>query len=217
MQQPKRNIPDHDPWTQAQPSRPIPLPVSADQIPLALRVLPQWVGWHYRYVIMRPQPWTKVPYNPNGSWFASTRKPRTWGTFDQAMAYYRRFKADGIGFMLTAENGLVGVDFDHCQDPDTGEIAPEAQALVAWLQSYAEVTPSATGVRVFLRATLPPGRWRNGPIELVGGRRFLPVTGWHVEGAPVVIEARQAALDTLQAELFGVRASHEGRKGVRGV
>jgi putative DNA primase/helicase len=214
----RRTIPHDDDRTQ-EPSRPIIFPVTIEQIPADLRALPQWVVWCYRYVIMREQPWTKDPLNPDGSGFASPRKPRTWGTFDQALAYYSRFQrhVHGLGFALTAEDGFVAVGVNFCRDPRTGTIAPWARAIVDRLASYSLWDPTEGGLQVVLRASLPPGRWRNGPVELYDRGRFLTVTGCLAEGAPLVIEARQAALDTLHAELFGGPASHEGRKGVRGV
>jgi primase-polymerase (primpol)-like protein len=31
---------------------------------------------------------------------------------------------DGIGYVLTESDQIVSFDFDHCRNPDTGEIDP---------------------------------------------------------------------------------------------
>src|SRR6516164_4603875 len=45
--------------------------------------------------------------------------------------------------------GKIGAaDLDDCRDPGTGVLAPWAQQLLEKCGSYAEVTPSGTGIRI---------------------------------------------------------------------
>jgi hypothetical protein len=48
---------------QARPPKPVPLPVMAENIPDALKALPQWVCWRYTWG-SDAKKWTKPPLNP---------------------------------------------------------------------------------------------------------------------------------------------------------
>ena len=78
---------------------------------------------------------------------ARTNAPTTWFTFDAALALLMGPNdVAGIGFAIT--RGVITLDFDHCRDPASGELADEVAAEVERLDSYAYVTPSRTGIRV---------------------------------------------------------------------
>src|SRR5262249_37739468 len=47
------------------------------------------------------------------------------------------------------------VDLDRCRNPHTGVIAPWAMDIIRRLDSYAEVSPSGTGVHIFVDGSLP--------------------------------------------------------------
>jgi hypothetical protein len=122
------------------------------------------------------------------------------------MVAYAQGKADGVGIVLTGD-GLIGVDIDGCLDPTTGEITAEAAEVVKQLDSYTEITPSQTGLRVFTTGTLPLGRRvlqrrNHRGIELYSDRRFLTVTGRRWSGTPATINERTAALGDVHRMLF---------------
>ena len=78
---------------------------------------------------------------------ARTNAPATWFTFDAALALLTGPNdVAGIGFAIV--QGVISLDFDHCRDPVSGELADEVAAEVERLNSYAYVTPSRTGIRV---------------------------------------------------------------------
>jgi putative DNA primase/helicase len=181
-------------------TRPVALPVNPRQIPDSLKALSQWVCWRYDWRVDR---WTKPPYQPNGREHARVDEPATWSTFEKALQGYQRGDVDGVGLVLTPELGLVGVDLDHCRDGEAGGIAPWASAIVRRLASYAEVSPSGTGLRIWLYGTLPPAGRRKGPIELYSGGRYLTLTGCHLAGTTATVERRQAVLDAWHQEIFG--------------
>jgi len=56
----------------------------------------------------------------------------------------------------------VGIDLDKCRNPETGELEPEAQEIVRRMDSYTEVSPSGTGVHIYVIGTKPEGRCRRG-------------------------------------------------------
>jgi hypothetical protein len=57
-------------------------------------------------------------------------------------------EADGISFVLTPEGDIAAADLDHCRDPGTGSLSEWAQDLIDQADSYVEVTPSGTGLRI---------------------------------------------------------------------
>ena len=93
----------------------------------------------------------------------------------------------------------TGVDLDHRRDPQTGVIAPWAQQIIAWLKSYTEVSPSGTGIKIFVHATLPGRGVHKHCLEMYDRGRFFTVTGWHVPGAPCTLEPRQSRIEALYA------------------
>ena len=96
---------------------------------------------------------TKIPYTISGA-KAKADDSATWARFDQCLgAYENGNEYDGIGFVLTREVGVVGIDLDGCRDIKTGEISEEADHIVSQLRSYTEISPSKTGLHVGLRNT----------------------------------------------------------------
>jgi RecA-family ATPase len=84
---------------------------------------------------------------------ARNNEPETWRTFEEAAGSAEKFGC-GIGLALGPADDdfdLVALDLDKCRDPETGELAPWAQATVEEHQSYTEVTPSGTGLRIIGR------------------------------------------------------------------
>jgi primase-polymerase (primpol)-like protein len=76
--------------------------------------------------------------------------PATWTDYRTAASAVASVYYDGVGFVLG--DGVVGIDLDDCRDPVTGEITPEAQEIVRRLHSYTEVSPSGTGLHIFVFA-----------------------------------------------------------------
>lgn len=190
----------------------------ATAIPGDLRDVPQWVTWRYE---TRDGKRTKVPKNARGDGNAMSDTPATWCDFETALAAaQRRSDRDGIGFVLSPDDGFAGFDIDHCYRD--GVIEPWAADIVTAMHSYTEITPGGDGLRVFFKATLPAaGKRRNGQgegsgaIELYDRGRFLTTTGAHLAGTPTTIEERQAELDAIYAELWPTR-QQEPRQAPRG-
>ena len=113
----------------------------------------------------------------------------------------------GIGFVFTADDPFVGVDLDHCRDPETGEVEPWAQEIVDELDSYTEVSPSKTGLHSIVNGKLPPGGRRKGRVEMYEAGRYFTVTGDRVANTPETIEVRDEELARLHARTFGASKS----------
>jgi hypothetical protein len=81
------------------------------------------------------------------------------------------------------ENDILFVDLDDVRDVETGELTPEAEAIVRRLGSWTEISSSGTGVHIFVRGELE-GHTRiladldqEGHIEIYKQARFAGLTG----------------------------------------
>lgn len=160
------------------------------QVPEALKSIPNWIIWKCE---KRNGKKTKVPYDAKSpDQFAKSNDSNTWTTFENATAAVNgRF--DGIGFMLHGTN-LVGIDFDGVVDDGVPE--PYILNIISQLGNpYYEITPSGTGLRVFVEcAALPLGNRKFNAkkkgldkygAEIYSGHeggRYLTVTGDKVDG-----------------------------------
>jgi len=105
--------------------------------------------------------------------------------------------------MFHPNDPFAGTDLDDCRDPETGEIQPWALDIVEDLDSYTEVSPSETGLKVFVRGELPPGRRRKRQIEMYDRGRFFTTTGYHLACTPTTVNERQTELTRLHRRVFG--------------
>jgi hypothetical protein len=119
----------------------------------------QWVAWQQE-MRSEKKP-TKVPYIPFGYGRAASNKPNHWGTRAQAeqraQSLEKPYGLGGIGIMfgvLGDGTNLGGIDLDTCRDKETGRIDDWALDIVRQFDSYTEVSPSGTGVKIFFRVTV---------------------------------------------------------------
>lgn len=141
--------------------------------PEELKQRKRWLLW--RYVIDR-----KVPHTIAGR-YASSTNPDTWSSYEDAVAAFadEPGKYEGLGFVLG--DGICGIDLDDCRNPDTGAIAPWAQEIIDAQNSYAEISPSGTGVKIFCLGDVPQAYKRptidGGSMEVYASGRFFCFTG----------------------------------------
>jgi hypothetical protein len=175
---------------------------------------------------------TKVPYCALGK-KAKSNDPSTWILREDAEHLandpsFRAGAADGVcgvgvflGLIPSPDGNMaflssegdklfIGIDADTCRDPETGAFTrPWAEKLVATFQSYAEVSPSQTGFKIF--AFVPASRpnkeyiaallqgkagkqWKEdgqdhpAGIELYTDGRFFTFTGDRLPQSPKTIE-----------------------------
>jgi putative DNA primase/helicase len=173
-------------------------------IPAELTSRDQWVVWRWE---VRKGKWNKPPYQPSGS-PAKSNDPATWVSFREAVAAFENGHFHGVGFVLTADDSYAMADLDHCRDSASGSVKTWAAEIVDRLRSYTEITPSGEGLRVIVKAILPPGRRKRGMEDGGGGElydrvRYMTMTGNHLGGTPETIEERQNEMAELHARLFG--------------
>lgn len=159
-----------------------------DAIPSTLTSLDgHWGVWAAKW---RPErgKFDKQPRDPRTHLLVSTKKH--WWTFDVARAAYESDPdlLAGVGLSLTHLKGFVGIDLDRCVD-EHGTIAPWACEVIESADSYAELSPSGRGIRIFVKGDIERDwqhRARGIELEVYGGHsaRYLTITGHHVEGTP---------------------------------
>ncbi|MEH6950707.1 DUF3987 domain-containing protein [Nitrobacter sp. NHB1] len=115
----------------------------------------RWVAWREEQR-KGSEKLTKVPYDPVNDRKGSSTDPSTWGTREQAEAAWRNHLDDGsrggVGIVLGKlkdRSWLMGIDLDSCLDPKTGKIESCAAKVLDRFNTYAEVSPSGKGVKLF--------------------------------------------------------------------
>lgn len=158
--------------------------MNIENIPNELKNIKQWVARC-----------KKIPINPRSLYGASSVKPEQWGTFDEVLQvqgktaqwYDSKTKQqvtgtiDGVGFVLAPP--YCGIDLDHIINPSTGEIIPEAQDIINSMDSYAELSPSGTGIHIIYKGNVHSD-WKNkkhitdtAELEMYQTGRYFTVTG----------------------------------------
>lgn len=187
-------------------------------IPAELRALSQWVCWRYE---TRGDKRTKAPIDAKSNGrlsYAKSNDPETWSTFDEAAAAYARHPdLAGIGFCFAPDDGLTGIDLDHVIDPDTGELKPEAaEILERFKGTYAEVSPSGTGLRLFCygkpgRSGKNVGKMKWCEVYSHPSSRYLTLTGQHWSGSATAVTNQQEALDWLHERFMAASTGQENQ------
>jgi putative DNA primase/helicase len=154
------------------------------EFPAEMKEKPVWCLWKYGY---RDGKKTKIPYRNLGQTAASDN-PKTWISFGIAVTNLHKFpdKVDGIGCFV--HDGYTFFDIDDCRNGVSGELEPWAAEIVSELNTYAELSPSGTGVHVYLRGAVQDASKING-CEIYSKNRFFTVTGERLPGAPPEIKS----------------------------
>ena len=172
-------------------------------VPTEMQAFRQWIVWREEVRSDKP---TKIPYAVAGG-LASVTDPATWSDFDSAVAKFNEGGYSGIGFVFTDNDPYVGIDLDGCRTLD-GVVSNWAREIILAVDSYAEVSPSSHGIKMFVR-----GVWHNTgkqasipgvekvcdklpAIEVYGSRRYFAVTGAILRG-PKSPQDRQDEINAL--------------------
>ena len=135
----------------------------------------RWVVWNLEERDGKP---TKVPYSVTGQ-RASSTDPSTWTTYEKAKAASEFFS--GIGIVFTPEQTLLGIDIDHVLK-DHSLIESEHSEVIGKLikdaGTYTEISPSGTGLHLYLALTAPLKLKanRHAPFEVYTSGRFFTFT-----------------------------------------
>jgi primase-polymerase (primpol)-like protein len=176
----------------------------------------QWVLWGYQESEREGKP-RKIPYSVRGR-RASTTDPQDWASFELAL---RALQANphryaGLGFVFSAQDPFTGIDLDDCLEESGNPKRWVQPVLERFADTYAEISPSGRGIKVWSKATLakavvaPAG---DGKIEMYDRERYFSVTGDQWRGAPLEIEDHQSDVEALAEYLTRSR----NRSGTRAV
>lgn len=201
-------------------------------LPPELRQARAWLVWRYVQVAGEKKP-RKMPFycsgNPRG-WpngrprdgVSTAAQPQVvqgdpldlaqLTTLDEAQAVCAARGLSGVGLAMRADLGLVALDFDDCVTRDFfGQVIvdPRVAALVSG--TYAEFSPSGSGLRAFFRGSLRDGKDNAGDpkVEFFHDKGFVTITG---NALPAVREWCAAWGDSFIAELSqDVKQMHDER------
>ena len=182
----------------------------ATTIPAALIERRQWVLWK------RARGGVKLPCQVTGR-AAKSNDPTTWCGFESATKRYNRGGFDGVGYVFAAADPFVGIDLDGCRNPETGEVAAWATEIIQRLGTYAEVSPSKTGVKLWVVGKNPLGDKgrkvavvgaakvcdKEPAIEVYDRTRYFAVTGWRLDSVPATIERNDSAMKWIVKTYLG--------------
>lgn len=168
------------------------------QAPADLTELPNWVLWKY---LERDGKRTKVPYSIRGH-AASSTNPEDWSTYDDITDFYGKHRKQyaGIGVVFDG-TGMCGVDLDHCLNDDQS-VKEWAQPIIGrFSETYMEVSPSGTGIKIWCRGKIPGGgiteEFADGRVEIYDRGRYFTVTGNAFNDAPLQVEDQQSDINWL--------------------
>jgi hypothetical protein len=126
---------------------------------------------------------------------ASSTDPSTWSSFQDAVDAYSAVGADGIGLVLTDKAHITCIDLDRVIGED-GTLDARAQTIVDLCDSWTEISPSGTGLHVFVHGRTAEAL-KAPQIEVYSTARYIAVTGHHWPGTPDLVRIQQAYIDHL--------------------
>jgi hypothetical protein len=181
-------------------------------LPEELQVGAKHVNWRYE-----GHPETKVLKIAGTLRNASSTNPRTWRTLRACVEAMKRHRDRyaGVGRVIARDDPYVGIDLDDVRDPESGKLSSRAAEILRKLDSYAEVSPSETGVKLWVRAELARAYKKPG-LEVYPHGRYFTLTGCMLPHSLPTVEERQDELETLVREEFP-EAEKKPRRPYEGV
>jgi hypothetical protein len=191
-------------------------------LPVALQHLAPkdwWVLW--RLITTKKGKQTKPPFQARAPQRkASSTDPTTWAPFNVALAAYNSGAGDGVGLcLLQSELGVF--DLDDCRNPSTGALEKAAVRLIKRANSYVEVTPSGTGLRIIgishggkihRKQAVPKANGMT--IESYRrAERFITVTGDALPQAATQLADIDALMDEVVAKLDAANKKARAKSG----
>jgi putative DNA primase/helicase len=178
------------------------LKIKPKNIPSKIKKIDQWVCWKFELKSDDEKP-RKMPYSAKNGYHGTWKESSSWSTFKYALK--RSLFYDGIGFVVTKKDPYTAWDLDDCRDPKTGKINRLGRAVIEELNSYTEISPSGTGLRILVKAKLKYRGRRVKDTEAYDCNRYVTLTGNHLEGTPKAILTRQKGTEFVHRNLITSR------------
>ena len=157
-----------------------------------LKQYPQWVSWNDE----------KVPINPHNGKFASVGDPSSWSKYDMVRDSTHR------GFVLTKDDPFTCIDLDRCVEAH-GQILSQTTRILLYFQSYTEISPSGTGLHIWVRGKMPAAIKRR-EFEIYSQSRYMTVMFNPIFNYPIADKQKQ--LDALWKK-YGKEVLFEAPEG----
>lgn len=109
--------------------------------------------------------------------------------------------------MFTDSDPFCGIDIDDCIDSDD-KLHPIAQEIVDHFNSYTEISPSGTGLKIFIKGKKNTSRCKvqipNSPVsvELYDKKRFFTLTSNINNEMPLQVRECQSELIEFEQKYF---------------
>ena len=203
------------------------LPQSA-AFPTELTDRPQWLVWRYINKPGQKKP-AKMPY------YATTGHLRGWPfgkpgdgvatpeqpqeeqgseldrqhlvAFDDAMAFARARRFDGVGFAFLPGDGLIGIDLDATLPLERMHAIREACG------TFCEASPSGTGLHIIGLGDCETFKFNPLGLEVFCGRQFFTMTGHHDQASPFDVRPiPPRVLEDLRAEVDAAKKAAKDAK-----
>lgn len=160
---------------------------------------------------------TKRLINPNtitsseihyGRDLAKVDDPKTWASFEKACAVTDKYDLDGIGYVLTADKNIIGIDLDL----ENGKLTAAGEKILADLKGKTFIENSASGaIHIFGLGEKPGTRSKgreDNSLEIYGskaGNRCLMLTGNTIEPKVLAVKNIQPDIDAIYKDHFYVQ------------
>jgi hypothetical protein len=164
-------------------------PHHPDNVPAELKVGDVWVTCDEYKVPL-------IAIESGACFAASSTDSNTWRTYETALATYSDNEhISGIGRVIAADEDYVGIDLDDCLEPDTGDPTPWANTIITRFDSYSEISPSLTGVKIWIKAPGTNTAYKKPGLEVYPRGRYFTVTGLPLNGhrAPIAVRGDELA------------------------
>lgn len=127
-------------------------------------------------------------------------------TFDEAVERAALGDFDGVGFAFLPGDGLIGIDLDAA-------CADKHEAIRDACETWAEVSPSGTGLHIIGLGETETFKSNDVGIEVFCGRQFFTMPGRHDEATPM--EIRPIPVETLDKLRRTVEAAKEAARAAK--
>lgn len=141
--------------------------------------LKQEKRWCLYKIILRDGKNTKMPIMPSGK-PARSNDRLSWHSFDDCLNALSKNQGTGLGFFLG--DGYIGIDIDKVSD-EIMEYSMDFNAssmtadFLRGILTYAEISPSKTGLHFIGKGKVPGERKRYKNLEIYDRDRFFTITG----------------------------------------
>jgi putative DNA primase/helicase len=149
-------------------------------------------------------------------------RPAKWNSsellsFEKAVDIIRNGSqsGNGLGYVFQDGGPLVGVDFDHVREADTGKVDPEVEQVVRELESWTEISSSGTGLHTLLTGERNPeykheGDIGDGSVEVYEADRYFVLTGdrYLPDQLPAVPKPTGKVFERFESRYLKERSNH---------